>query len=277
MRTRYLAATALIPAILCSALVAQAPAPGSPATAPVTNTTAPNSPGPPAPVFAPLLAQDVYKNIDVFRDKPATTVLLAMDALRHLLGVDCSWCHKLYEWDKEDLKPKQTARMMFHMQHFINTSTFDSKERINCWTCHRSQPIPATLPPAANEPPESVAAKMFIRFKPEQASVPVEKVFHNIKVLNGIPTKELPVVMSYFSRSLGVRCLFCHNLDDFASDEKPPKQTARKMLNMVQGISKNFYNGGDTPVQCYNCHQGHEKPPEGWGEPTATTTQQMRK
>ena len=273
MQIRYLFAFLFIPAILCSVLVAQAPAPSSPATAPVTNTTAPlapNTPGPPAPVFAPLLAQDVYKNIDVFRDKPATTVLPAMDALRHLLGVDCSWCHKLYEWDKEDLKPKQTTRMMFHMQHFINTSTFEGKERINCWTCHRSQPIPATLPSAANEPPESVAARMFIRFKPEQADKPVEEVFHNIKVLRGVPTKQLPMVMSYFSRSLGVRCLFCHNLDDFASDEKQPKQMARKMLDMVQGIRKNFYNGGDTPVQCYNCHQGHEKPPEGWGEPATT-------
>lgn len=235
--------------------------------------TPPSAPAaPPTPVFAPLLAQDVYKHIDVFRDKPATAVLPAMDALRHQLGVDCSWCHKLYEWDNEDLKPKQTARMMFHMQRFINTSTFDGKQRVNCWTCHRSQPIPATLPLSKGEPPESGAAKMFIRYKPEQADLPVEKVFRNIKVLNGVPTKKLPVVMTYINRSLGVRCNFCHNVEDFSSDEKPPKQMARKMMDMVHGIQANFYKGGDTPVQCYNCHQGQEKPPEGGGEPSAATT-----
>jgi len=51
----------------------------------------------------------------------------------------------------------------------------------------------------------------------------------------------------------------------FASDEKPQKVMARKMLAMVSGVSKNFYGGGDTPIQCYNCHQGHPKPPEGTG------------
>jgi hypothetical protein len=242
-------AASLAATLMVAAVYAQAPAVGAPEM-------------PPQMVLAPVLAQDVYKNVEIFRDKPATSVLPAMDGLRHVLGVDCSWCHKLYEWEKDDIKPKQTARQMFHMVDFIDTTMFDGKERVNCWTCHRSRPVPPTLAKVEN-PPEQVAAQMFIRFKPEQADKPVEQVFHNIRVLRGIPAKQLPETMAYVSRALGVRCMFCHNLDDFSSDEKEPKRTARKMFAMVEGISKNFYNGGETPVECYNCHQGHEQPPEG--------------
>ena len=90
----------------------------------------------------------------------------------------------------------------------------------------------------------------------------VEQVQKNIKALNGMPQAQLIPAMNFFAASLGVRCNYCH-VNPFASDEKPQKLMARKMLAMVKGVSKNFYGGGNTPVQCYNCHQGHPKPPEG--------------
>lgn len=213
----------------------------------------------------PLLAQDVYKNVEIFHDRPATDLLPAMDRLRHQLGIDCAWCHIQYQWEKDDLKPKQTARMMFHMTDFINSDLFAGKDRVNCWTCHRAQPIPATPPVTAEKPPGEVAAEMFIRITPEQADQPAKKVFHNLQIVKDVPAKQLPMIMAYFSRSLGVRCMFCHNLDDFPSDEKPPKRMARKMLRMVQDVRQHFYNGGDIPVGCYTCHQGEMLPPEGNG------------
>lgn len=258
----------LLPLFIAFSLSAQtnnqAPANNAPtqSTAPAPSTTPPASA---APQFKPLLAEDVYKNVEIMKGKEATKVLPMMLALRGLLGADCNYCHVPQEWDKEDLKPKQTTRLMFHMQAFINQSTFDGKERINCWTCHRNQPKPPAMPKTEGKPPAQVAAEMFIRFKPEQADKPVETVFHNIHIMKGMPTKQLPVAMAYVSESLGMRCVFCHNLDDFSSDEKQPKQMARKMFGMIGGIQKNFYNGGDLPIGCWNCHQGHEKPPEGWG------------
>jgi len=82
--------------------------------------------------------------------------------------------------------------------------------------------------------------------------------------MKDVPAGQFPVIMAYFSRSLGVKCNYCH-VNPFGSDEKPQKRMARKMLAMVSGVAKNFYGGGDTPIQCYNCHQGHPKPPEGTG------------
>jgi hypothetical protein len=58
---------------------------------------------------------------------------------------------------------------------------------------------------------------------------------------------------------LGVRCDFCHNPQDYSSDEKPEKVTARKMLEMVKNINANTFNG-DQKVQCWTCHRGQQKP-----------------
>jgi hypothetical protein len=107
------------------------------------------------------------------------------------------------------------------------TSMFDGKGRVNCWTCHRSQPKPPPLPMPATIPAERVAAEQLIALTPEQAAKPAEEVFHNIKAMRGVPAGQFPMIMAYFSRSLGVHCTFCHNLDDFPSDGKPPKQMAQ--------------------------------------------------
>lgn len=83
--------------------------------------------------------------------------------------------------------------------------------------------------------------------------------FKNIKVLNAVPADQLLPAMNYITVALGVRCEFCHNTRDFASDEKHPKQTARSMMQMLFAIDKDNFHGR-TVVTCYTCHQGHERP-----------------
>jgi hypothetical protein len=234
---------------------------------------APAPPPPPAarpdsaaPRFQPLLAEDVYQNIKLMKGKEATAVLPMMLALRRMLGTDCSYCHIGWQWEKEDIKAKQTTRMMFHLTEYINSTLFEGKERVNCWTCHRYQPLPPKYPVPKSKPPEREMAEAIMALTPEQAAKPAEQVFHNIKSMKGVSAGQLPMVMAYFSRSLGVSCRHCHEISDFSSDEKPAKDIARSMLGMVQGTSRNFYNGGNTPVECYNCHQGQSRPPQGMPE-----------
>src|SRR5262249_56785202 len=50
----------------------------------------------------PVRAEDVFKSIETFKGKPATQVLLAMNAIRGNLGVSCTYCHTQYEWEKND-------------------------------------------------------------------------------------------------------------------------------------------------------------------------------
>ncbi len=84
----------------------------------------------------------------------------------------------------------------------------------------------------------------------------------NLKLLD--PSTLMPTMMS-FKTALGVECSFCHVKDDFASDEKPTKEMARKMIVMTRSINANFPDG-KIHVTCYTCHRGSTEPktaPEG--------------
>jgi len=88
----------------------------------------------------PVRAEDVYKSIEIFKGKPATQVLLAMNSIRGTLGVSCSYCHTQYEWDKNDKPAKEKTRKMFRMLGYIEGKYFDHKNKVTCWTCHRGHP-----------------------------------------------------------------------------------------------------------------------------------------
>jgi len=67
-----------------------------------------------------------------------------------------------------------------------------------------------------------------------------DQVFKNIQVLKGIPADQLIPAMQFITSSLGVECDFCHVQNAFDKDEKKPKQTARKMMEMMFAINKDL-------------------------------------
>ena len=93
----------------------------------------------------------------------------------------------------------------------------------------------------------------------EKDQRPVEQAFKNIQVLKGLKAGRLMMYMQLFTKSLGVQCSHCHVQGDFSKDDQPAKQTARQMIAMVGGISKEFFNGQNA-VGCYTCHKGQVKP-----------------
>jgi Photosynthetic reaction centre cytochrome C subunit len=90
-----------------------------------------------------------------------------------------------------------------------------------------------------------------------------EDVFKNIQVLKGIPVKEFMNTMGFFSAATNLNCIDCHSpesesLEGYAIDT-PRKQTARRMLLMVNQINQaNF--GGRRMVTCYTCHRASDRP-----------------
>src|SRR5437868_1168703 len=71
----------------------------------------------------------------------------------------------------------------------------------------------------------------------------------NLKILpKDISEDTLMKVMKIFTKSLGVKCNHCHvgtpengkMKFNFASDDKPEKNIARKMMVMVDSINANF-------------------------------------
>ncbi|MGH9467148.1 MAG: c-type cytochrome [Terriglobales bacterium] len=86
-------------------------------------------------------ADQVFKNIQVFKGKPANELIPTMEFIASSLGVRCSYCH--VENKSLDVKPeKKRARQMVEMVYAINQSTFGGRNEVNCYTCHRGSPHP---------------------------------------------------------------------------------------------------------------------------------------
>jgi hypothetical protein len=108
--------------------------------------------------------------------------------------------------------------------------------------------------------------------EPMAAQVPA--TFTNLQVLpKDIRQRPLVDLMRSFALGLGVRCEFCHvgegndlSKFDFASDARPQKLTARKMLKMLAAVNEQLAGVGDPPapgaakVTCFTCHRGARKP-----------------
>jgi len=81
----------------------------------------------------------------------------------------------------------------------------------------------------------------------------------NVQVLGGA---DLPATMQSFVQALGLlekgTCSYCH-VEDRSSDEKRPKQVARRMITMVRAINGTF-GDGQQHVNCYTCHRGSTTP-----------------
>jgi hypothetical protein len=197
-------------------------------------------------------AETVFKNIEILKGKKASRLPGMMSALTGLLGVDCAHCHTPREWEKET-PAKQTARKHFDMLKLVNTQLELQTNGVTCWTCHRGQAQP--------EAPPSDAFKLTdeMRKQAEQDKRPAEEVYKNIKSLRGIPAGRWMLIMMMFTRSLGVDCNHCHVEGKFELDDKPAKQTARKMLRMVGTIAREIYKG-PTSINCYTCHRGQTRP-----------------
>jgi hypothetical protein len=80
----------------------------------------------------------------------------------------------------------------------------------------------------------------------------------NLKVLK-VPPADIRATMQSFRVGLGVQCDFCHVKGDFASDENPKKDMARKMIVLAQDVNAKFSDGIEH-VTCYTCHRGAQEP-----------------
>ncbi|PYR99910.1 MAG: hypothetical protein DMG16_16830 [Acidobacteria bacterium] len=91
-----------------------------------------------------------------------------------------------------------------------------------------------------------------------------EEVFKNVQILKGIPVDEFMDTMGMFAAATSLNCTSCHASDNTTTWDKfavdtPLKQTARRMMNMVNAINKTQFKGVRS-VTCYTCHHGDQRP-----------------
>jgi len=111
--------------------------------------------------------EQAFKNIQTLKGIPADQLIPTMQFIANSLGVDCEYCHVHGAFDKDDKKPKQTARKMMEMMSAINSSHFEGHREVTCYSCHHGNAHPigipliaaATVPPAHLEPSKAADAK----------------------------------------------------------------------------------------------------------------------
>jgi hypothetical protein len=96
-------------------------------------------------------AEEVFKDIQLFKGVPAARLLRVMEiAFSRSLGVNCTHCHVVGEWEKEEKPTKQIARDMWKMMMAITNDQLKNikglkgpNPTVNCTTCHRGEIKPA--------------------------------------------------------------------------------------------------------------------------------------
>jgi photosynthetic reaction center cytochrome c subunit len=101
---------------------------------------------PPAPAGSPQTAEAAFKNIQVLKVISADQLIPAMRFVSASLGVECGYCHVEGHFDKDDKKPKQTAREMMRMMLAIDKDSFEGNREVTCYSCHRGSPKPKGIP-----------------------------------------------------------------------------------------------------------------------------------
>ena len=90
----------------------------------------------------------------------------------------------------------------------------------------------------------------------------------NLQVLDYESIPEIKKYMKTIQKNLGVKCTFCHNINDKSIDTEH-KIIAREMMKMQIELNKSFFaHIGDSllkhentlQISCWTCHQGSKKP-----------------
>src|SRR5260370_17008238 len=95
----------------------------------------------------PLMAEDVFTNVQVLKGIPVNQFMETMGFFSAALGYNCTNCHGdevLGNWAKyaDDTPVKRTARRMVGAVTTINKTLFRGREAVTCYTCHRATPTP---------------------------------------------------------------------------------------------------------------------------------------
>ena len=104
----------------------------------------------------PLLADQVFKNVQVLKGIPVGEFMDTMGFFSASLGLNCVFCHvqeSLQNWDKfaEDVPRKNVARQMIQMVNAINRTNFGGRTALTCYSCHRGSEHPKVIPSLADQ------------------------------------------------------------------------------------------------------------------------------
>jgi outer membrane lipoprotein-sorting protein len=112
----------------------------------IASASGQNQPGP-----KPLLAEDVFKNVQVLKGLTVNEFMETMGFFSASTLLNCTDCHTKESsgnWQNyaDDTAIKRTARRMVVMMQTINKSFFGGRRVITCYSCHRGDERPRPIP-----------------------------------------------------------------------------------------------------------------------------------
>jgi len=206
-------------------------------------------------------AGEVYKNVQVLKDIPASDLDNTMWFIAGSLGVPCQHCH-VNPNDSDVKQSKLTARKMIQMTRDLNAANFGGKPVVTCNTCHQGSLKPNGVPNfygKDNKSPEQLAAYMKERQPagpPGQAAAPAPSVSPTPAPA---PPENLPSVETIFDnyhKAVGVTAVTSiHMVADVDPDLGPPGQIEISAV-FPDKIEQTFTGMGIHTRQIANGDQG---------------------
>jgi len=188
-----------------------------------------------APGEKPVMVEDVFKNVQVLKGLPVNQFMETMGMFASSIGENCIGCHaneSLANWSKfaEDVPKKVIARKMIQMVDNINKTNFGGARVVTCWSCHRGNDIPETVPNLASQyniPDEDPNALEIAPNGPKEptANQILDKYIQglggaqrlaNLKsfvakgTLSGFDTEHVPVPLEIYAKAPNQRAMIWH-------------------------------------------------------------------
>lgn len=223
------------------------------------------------PEEAPVLASQVYENVQVLGDLSVAEFARAMVALTAWVSPEqsCLYCHVEGEsMGADTLYTKVVARRMLQMTRDLNQgwTTHVKETGVTCYTCHRGQPVPAQIWFADPGPATArgTAGNRFGQNAPAKsvglASLPYDPFTpflledRNIRVgsTGALPDGSNPAdikqaewtygLMVHMSNSLGLNCVGCHSSRFFGiwDEATPQRVSAWYGIRMARALNVDY-------------------------------------
>jgi len=196
----------------------------------------------------PLMAEDVFKNVQVLKGISVDEFMATMGFFAASLSLNCIDCHiseSSGDWSRyaDDTGLKRTTRRMVLMVNTLNKANFGGSRTVTCYSCHRGGTRPKAIPSLAVQygtpPPDDPNE---IEILPSASATPsADQILDRyIQALGG---KERLAALTSFTAK-GTYKGFDTDLEEVPVEifAKAPGQRTT-IVHLLQGDSNRIYDG----------------------------------
>ena len=213
------------------------------------------------------MAEEVFKKVDILRGIPVDEFMDTMGMFSAALSLNCIDCHvpeSVGSWGKfaDETPLKVKTRTMLRMVNEINKNNFSGVRSVTCYTCHRGDMRPKTLPSLAAQYATPVEDANEVVMTNIPTGPTVDQVFDKyIQALGG--AQRLAALTSYAGRGTYIGFETEQTVVPMEIYAKAPSQRAM-IVKMAVGDNVRIYNGStawiaasDKPLPLYTPSGGN--------------------